>query len=67
MNKADKISNHGKFILVLDRENKINTKEISTVNKKESECASHVIFNKVIKGRQGLSKNFTDTLYFYPV
>ena len=50
MDKSDKgLCSHGTFTLVLDRKNKINTKVVSTINKKEK--AGHIILNKVIKGR----------------
>lgn len=62
MNKSDKnVCNLGTFILVLDRENKINTKVISTMKKKESEDASHAILNKLVK--EGIAEDFTETIF----
>lgn len=62
MNKSDKnVCNLGTFILVSDRENKINTKVISTIKKKKGEEASHVILNKLVK--EGIAQDFTETIF----
>lgn len=62
MNKSDKnVCNLGTFILVSDRENKINTKVISTIKKKKCEEASHVILNKLVK--EGIAQDFTETRF----
>lgn len=66
MSKTDKnLYNHETVILVLNRENKINTKVISIMKKKECGGTSHTILNKLI--REGLSEEFTDTGCFYLV